>query len=220
MSVGRAAEQISRGRELFGSRWWLRFALVGVVLLLAPVAAIAVTNRDPDPVFMHFWWTPIARSPTPALLVGSLGLDLLTATGFVALICRLSRRRRPTRPRLRAAATIAMAAVLALVWSLGATSHADASRSSIARVLDGDGSRATKSSRQATGAVAQVLAWPTDPTSRVHILRRPSVPAGPWIVQTTEVLNENAQDEGADVVLETLVDPIDGGIVAAWYYGM
>jgi hypothetical protein len=64
--------------------------------------------------------------------------------------------------------------------------------------------------------------WSPGPPTRqdAFILKSPSAPAGPWIVQTTEVLNENAQDEGADVVLEPLVDPINGHIIAAWYYGM
>lgn len=220
MAVADAVAETPSVRGLAGARWWLWLTLAAIVLLLAPAAAIGITNRDPDPVFMHFWWTPIAQAPTLALLIGSVGLDLLVATGIVASVHRLVVKRRPVRPQVRSGASIVIAIIIGLAWSLAAAAHADASSSNVSRALIAGNAVSTQMSTQASTAVEQVLAWPTNPTSRVHIIKNQSVPAGPWIVQTTEVLNENAQDEGADVVLETLVTPIDGHVVAAWYYGM
>lgn len=220
MSVVDAVMETPSVRGLAGSRWWLWLSLTAIVLLLAPPVAIGITNWDPDPVFMHFWWTPIAQAPTLALLIGSLGLDLLVATGIVAFVHRLDRKRRPVRPHVRSGAAIAIAVLIALAWSLAAAAQSGVSSSNVAQALNAGNTVTTQMSPQASKAVGQVLAWPTNPTSRVHILQSPSVPAGPWIVQTTEVLNENAQDEGADVVLETLFDPMNGHIIAAWYYGM
>lgn len=35
-----------------------------------------------------------------------------------------------------------------------------------------------------------------------------------------EVLNEHGEDEGSDVTVETLIDPLSGDVEAAWFYGL
>lgn len=220
MTDVRSSPNASVGRRLGSAPWWAWLTGAGGVLLLGPVIAIGITHRDPDPLFMHSWWTPIAQAPTVTLLTCSIGLDLLLSTGLVAVLARTVRRRWRVRPRIRTIAAILVASGVALGWSLVAAAHADASSSAISTSLRGDTPEAAHLSGQAAQAIASVLAWPTDPTSHVHIIGTSSVPAGPWIVQTTEVLNENAQDEGADVVVETLVRPTDGHIDAAWFYGL
>jgi hypothetical protein len=98
MTVADAVVKTPSVRGLAGTRWWLWLSLTAIVLLLAAAAAIGITNRDPDLLFMHFWWTPIAQAPTLALLIGSIGLDLLVTTGIVAFVHRLIQKRRPVRP--------------------------------------------------------------------------------------------------------------------------
>lgn len=201
------------------SRWWLWLSAPGTVLLLTPAVATAVTGRDPDPLFMHAWWTPIAQAPTVSLLLGSVGLDVLLATGVGAVIARAARSRRPIRPAVRTIGVIVLATLAALGWTIGAAGRVDASSSTITAVLGHGDARPADASSEARKAIDMALAWP-DTLSRVRVLSTSSVPAGPWIVQTTEVLNVNAQDEGADVVVETLVEPTTGRLVAAWYYGV
>lgn len=194
-----------------GRRPWHWFIGVGIALLLVPVLASAVTHRDPDPLFQHGWWSPIASAPRPALVVGSVGLDLLIATALMIPL-----RRRPTA--VVVIAVVAFAVVVGAAWATLASARASLSASVIRSVLLQPGTP-LPATPEAVQAVRLALSWPGSDSRGVHIHELGSVPAGPFIVQTTNVMNENASDEGADVTMESLVDPIDGRIVAAWFYG-
>ncbi|WP_345482210.1 hypothetical protein [Amnibacterium soli] len=196
-------------------------AVAGLALLLVPVAALVVTNRDPDPLFLHYWWTPIASVPADSLLLGALGLALLLATAVAAIVATVSRRWYPRRGARLISPLLGLAVIASLIGISIAVSASRAEDSSAAiRAVLLRKHPATAVSGQARRAIELALGWPAPTAAGIRIEHRSTIPAGPWLVQTTEVLNQNLADEGADVTVETLIDPTNGSIKAAWFYGL
>lgn len=191
----------------------------GILLTLVPVLALAVTHPDPPlaPVFAQHWWSPIAFVPPVTPLLGSLGLALLAGASLLALVSK----RLPSRPS-RAAAIgggLVIAVLLALVWVMAAAARNDVSSSVIHEVLETSETHDGQASDQAIRAIRLDLALPGTNPSTLHLRSEGAIPVGPWLLQTTDVHNVTAQNEGADVTIETLVNPFTGHVDAAWFYG-
>lgn len=120
------------------------------------------------------------------------------------------------------------AAVLAIAVALlgagghvaASSAHTTASSTAIRAVLLRTPERAAAVSPQARQAIELALGWPAPTARGIHVLHQATAPVGPWLVQRTEIVNENLSDEGSDVEVETLVNPITGHLDAAWFYGL
>jgi hypothetical protein len=182
------------------------------------VIALAVTNRDPDPMFMNQGWSPIASDPSGALLIGSLGLDVLVATAVTAAVVRLRGSRSGRRAPVVLTGALALAG--ALVWVAATAPTADLSTDTMHALLRSPRHETSRATPQAQRAMQLAMGLPGTPTSGVRITDGGRTPVGPWVLQRVEVVDTNLSDEHAEVTVETLVDPGSGAIRAAWFSGL